>query len=110
MSVADIENLHVFVPNLSEHFIIFLGYFIILNLKMHRFCAVVVRMTGSVATFCAVVVRMTGSLAAFCAVVVRMTGSVATFCRLFGKKKLKLWEKHRLNTFYNTVLKGYLGF
>jgi len=49
MSVADIENLqHVSDPYLSEHFFIFLGYFIILILKMHRFCAVVVRMTGFV--------------------------------------------------------------
>jgi hypothetical protein len=53
MSVADIENLqHVSVPHLSEHFFIFLGYFIILILKIHRFCAVVVRMAGSVARFC----------------------------------------------------------
>jgi len=30
MSVADIENLqHIFVPYLSEHFIIFLGNFIL---------------------------------------------------------------------------------
>jgi len=51
MSVADIENSqHVFVPHLSEHFIIFLEYFILI-LKVRRFCAVVVRMTGSVATF-----------------------------------------------------------
>ena len=52
MSVADIENSqHVFVPHLSEHFIIFLEYFILI-LKIHGFCVVVVRMTGSVARFC----------------------------------------------------------
>jgi hypothetical protein len=80
MSVADIENLHVFVPYLSENFITFLGHFISI-FKMHRFCAVVVRMTGS----------------------------VATFCRLFGQKKLILRKKHRLRAFYNRELERPFG-
>jgi membrane glycosyltransferase len=81
MRVADIENLHVFVPYLFENLIIFLEYFILI-LKMHRFCAMVVTMTDS----------------------------VASFCRLFGKKNSRYGKDIDLRNPIKQCLNCYLGF
>jgi len=48
----------------------------------------------------------------FCAVVVRMTGSVARFCRLFGKKKKISHYGKNVDLGHSIIhcWKGYLGF